>query len=101
MEVITDKEQLKEMKAEKTRAYMREYMRKKYHEDKDKQKAYTKSVKCKVANNLSSQELKEYGIYLADVHKLRIIRDKLPADLLHKVLNENITLSSGSCPNLA
>ena len=77
------------LKTADKRAYMREYMRKRYNENKEECRAYKNSVKCKKTNNLPAEELKEYGMYLADIHRLRKIKEKLPTDLFKKVINEN------------
>jgi hypothetical protein len=39
-------------------------------------------------NGLPAEELKEYGKYLADIHKLRKIKEKLPLDLFLKITQE-------------
>jgi len=39
-------------------------------------------------NNLPAEELKEYGKYLADIHKLRKIKEKLPVELFTKIVQE-------------
>ena len=77
------------MKTADKKVYMREYMRKRYNENKEECRAYKNSVKCKITNNLPAEELKEYGMYLADIHRLRKIKEKLPTDLFEKVINEN------------
>ena len=76
------------LKTADKKAYMREYMRKRYAEKTDECRAYKNSVKCKITNNLSSEELKEYGMYLSDVHRLRKIKQNLPADLFAKICGE-------------
>jgi hypothetical protein len=77
------------MKTSDKKLYMREYMRKRYNENKEESRAYKNSVKCKITNNLPAEELKEYGMYLADIHRLRKIKDKLPTFLFEKIINEN------------
>jgi hypothetical protein len=78
-------------KTEDRRTYMREYMRKRYIEKKDECKAYGNSVKCKNNHNLSSDDLKEYGMFLADIYKLRKIKAKLPVELFEKIINDETT----------
>jgi hypothetical protein len=68
--------------------YMRVYMRKRYQENKEDARAYKKSVVCKSKNNIPPEELKKYGKYLADVCKLRKIKENLPPDIFEKVLSE-------------
>ena len=70
------------------KTYIREYMRKRYAEKTAECRDYKNSVKCKQVNNLPPEELKEYGRYLADIHRLRKIKEKLPLDLLQKILEE-------------
>jgi hypothetical protein len=72
------------------KAYMREYMKKRYNENKEECRAYKNSVKCRITHNLPAEELKEYGMYLADIHRLRKIKEKLPPDLFEKVCGECI-----------
>lgn len=76
------------LKTADKKAYMREYMRKRYAEKTEECRAYKNSVKCRLTHNLPPEELKEYGKYLADIHKLRQIKEKLPNDLFLKVCGE-------------
>ena len=70
------------------KAYMREYMRKRYNENKEDCRAYKNSVKCKATKNLPAEDLKEYGKFLNDIYKLRKIKEKLPTDLFAKIVEE-------------
>lgn len=72
----------------KRKAYMKTYMSNRYYADVEKSRAYLKSSKCKNVNNLDATELKKYGGYLADIHKLRQILKILPIDLFNEILNE-------------
>ena len=76
------------LKTADKKAYMREYMRKRYAEKTEECRAYKNSVKCRLTHNLPAEDLKEYGMYLADIHKLRKIKEKLPTDLFFKVVAE-------------
>ena len=67
---------------------MREYMRKRYAEKTAECRAYKNSVKCKQVNNLPAEDLREYGKYLVEIHRLRRIKEKVPADLIQKILQE-------------
>ena len=80
-----------EIKLDKQRAYMREYMKKRYNNDLEGSRAYKNSVKCRITNNLPAEELQEYGKYLVDIHKLRKIKAKLPNDLFEKIIAEQET----------
>ena len=81
-------QQPKQNKTADKKTYMREYMRKRYAEKTDDCRAYKNSVKCKQVHNLPPEELREYGKYLADIHRLRKIKEKLPLALLQKILDE-------------
>ena len=70
------------------REYMRKYMKKRYEEEGDKVRAYSKSLKAKAKYNLSKEELSIYGIYLADVFKIRELFKKLPSEIQSKCLSE-------------
>lgn len=76
------------LKTADKKAYMREYMRKRYHDNKEQSRAYKNSVKCKNKNNLPPEELKEFGIYLSDIYRLRMIKQKLPTELFEKIIFE-------------
>lgn len=84
----TTPQQPKQKKTADKRTYIREYMRKRYAEKPEECRAYKNSVKCKQVNNLPPEELKEYGKFLADIHRLRQIKANLPSALLQKILNE-------------
>jgi len=81
-------QQPKQNKTADKKTYMREYMRKRYAEKPAECRAYKNSVKCKQVNNLPPEELREYGKYLADIHRLRKIKEKLPLAILQKILDE-------------
>ena len=81
-------ENLSTNKTADKKAYMREYMRNRYNKNKEDCRAYKNSVKCKAVNNLPAEELKEYGKYLADIHKLRKIKEKLPHEILIQIILE-------------
>ena len=80
------------LKTADKKAYMREYMRKRYNEKKEECRAYKNSVVCKITHNLPAEELKEYGKHLADIHRLRKIKAKLPTELFEKIVAEPIVL---------
>jgi len=84
-------QQTKQNKTADKKAYMREYMRKRYAEKKDECRAYKNSVKCKNVNNLPAEDLREYGKYLVEIHRLRRIKAKLPTELIQKILQEEAT----------
>ena len=82
------------LKTADKKVHMREYMRKRYNENKEECRANKNSVKYKNTYNLPAEELKEYGMYLADIHRLRKIKEKLPIDLFEKVIQENNILAT-------
>jgi hypothetical protein len=83
-------ESLPTLKTADKKAYMREYMKNRYNSNKEDARAYKNSVKCKVVNNLSAEDLKEYGKYLGDIHKLRLIMERLPQDIFNKIAQEQL-----------
>lgn len=83
------------LKTADKKAYMREYMRKRYNESKEECRAYKNSVKRKIAHNLPAEELKVYGKYLADIHRLRKIKQN-PQNLIFLVVTAVLLLLSGS-----
>jgi len=74
--------------------YMREYMRNRYINSRKSANAYRNScrIKQKLGNLLTTEEINKYGIYLADVLKLKNIISSLPADLLAIVIQETATI---------
>ena len=73
------------LKTADKKAYMREYMRKQYSENKEECRAFKNSAKCSLTHNLPAEELKEYGMHLADIHCLRkIIRKSCRPNYLKK-----------------
>ena len=65
--------------------YMREYMRRRYQNNVEESRKYGNSNKWRRKHNVPPDEAKEYGIYLADVLKLKRIMNNLPPDILSKV----------------
>jgi len=65
--------------------YMREYMKRRHQNNIDEARKYGNSNKWRRKNNVPPEEAKLYGIYLADVLKLKKIMNNLPPDILNKV----------------
>jgi hypothetical protein len=87
-------ESAKPVKVNKTadkKAYMREYMRNRYNANKDAARLYRSSLRLKGSVDLPSEEIKEFGIYLADVIKLKKLLTNLPPDVFQKVLETHQT----------
>lgn len=70
------------------REYMRKYMKERYEKDGDRARAYSKSIKAKAKHNITTEEFNVYGIYLADVFKIKQLKAKLPNEIWSKCLNE-------------
>ncbi len=85
--------QKKPRKTEDMTTYMREYMRKYYADNKEECKSYKNSLKYKKTHNLPEEEFKEYGIYLADIYKLRQIKKKIPRELFERIMIEEQTIT--------
>lgn len=68
------------------KTYMREYMKRRYQTNVEESRRYGNAVKYRRRHNIPPDEAKEYGMYLADVIRLKQIISNLPADILSKVL---------------
>lgn len=64
------------------------YMKNYYEANKEKQKARNRSYKLQKKAEVSSGLKEEYGMYVADILKLKKIIDHLPSELWTKCLNE-------------
>jgi len=70
------------------REYMANYMRKRYTDNLQRERAYKRTLTLKKKNTLIDEtDEKEFGVYLADILKLRKIIQTIPQDLLAKVIN--------------
>jgi len=76
------------------KAYMREYMRKRYRENKEECRAYKNSVKCRLRNNLPAEQLKTHGKFLNDIYKLRKLKEKLPSEVFLQIVHESIPVET-------
>jgi hypothetical protein len=77
-----------ENKTADKKAYMREYMKKRYHANLEGSRAYTKSLKAKKKNYITDEEFKTYGLHLANVLKLRQIKEELPPEIFQQIMAE-------------
>ena len=66
--------------------YQREYMHKRYHDNVEKSRLYKNSLKAKKVYNMTAEDLKTYGEYLADFCKLKLIKERMPQDLFEQSL---------------
>ena len=79
-------EDLCKIKRLKSREYMRNYMREKYHGNPLAASQYRKS--CRVKAKYGEEEWKKYGIYLGDVTKLKELIRRLPKEHVLSIVNE-------------
>jgi len=77
---------------QKRREYFREYMRKRYASNPEKARAYKKTTrllkKQKKEPSINSKEAETFGVYLADVVKLRGLLSQIPKEMLTQVLDK-------------
>jgi len=71
-------------------AYMREYKRAKYAEDKEGARDYRNSLRYKKKLDLPPEDFAKYGKHLADMVKLRNLLDKLPAEFVASLLPQPV-----------
>jgi hypothetical protein len=74
--------------------YMKEYMKKRYENDKEKINKYQRSLRLKSKKNISNEMWEKYKDHLIDVVKLKEILSSLPIDIINEILLEhNISTS--------
>ena len=80
------------------RTYMREYMKKRYQENPEKECAYRKTTTCIRVNHLPKEDVTKYGHYLSDVQKIRDLKKKIPEEFFKLLMAEfyNTALSTDS-----
>ena len=88
METMTTQPNQEPSKEEKRREYMRKYMKERYNKGGDSARAYNNSLKVKAKHNLTKEDFKEYGLYLADICKIRELKNKLPTEMWVKCILE-------------
>jgi predicted house-cleaning noncanonical NTP pyrophosphatase (MazG superfamily) len=66
--------------------YMREYQRKRYLQDPDKNKQYRNSLRVRLRDDISSELWDKYKHHLADVLKLKELVNKLPEELINEII---------------
>ena len=69
--------------------YMREYMKKRYNDDKDKAKKYQKALRWKTTKNIPNEMWDKYKHHLVEVIKLKEILGSLPAEIINEILQEH------------
>ena len=76
-----------EIPNEQRREYMATYMRKRYTENLERERAYKRTLTLKKKNiKIAETDEAEFGVYLADILKLRKIIQTIPQELLNKVI---------------
>jgi hypothetical protein len=80
-----------EIPNENRREYMATYMRQRYNDNLERERAYKRTINLKKKNIvLDATDEQEFGVYLADILKLRKIIQTIPQDLLNKVIQIQI-----------
>ena len=92
-EPLNNTEEATEPLTNTRREYMRKYMKERYEKDGDRARAYSKSLKTKAKHNITTEEFNVYGIYLADVFKIKQLKAKLPNEVWSKCLSELQTIA--------
>lgn len=72
--------------------YMREYMKKRYNDDKDKAKKYQKALRWKSNKNISNEMWNKYKHNLVEVIKLQELLQLLPIDVVNEIVLQHTTL---------
>ena len=66
--------------------YLRDYMRQRYHKDKTISRAYKNTLRLKKANSsISCEDQQKFGIYLANVIKIRKLKATIPPDMIQDI----------------
>ena len=65
---------------------MREYMKKRYNDDKDKAKKYQKALRWKTNKNISNDMWEKYKHNLVEVIQLQGILNSLSLDVINEVI---------------
>ena len=72
------------------REYFREYMRSRYKANPQKARAYKKTLrlmKSGEANTVNAKDYEKFGIYLADVIKMRAMISSFPPEIVKHLLS--------------
>ena len=70
--------------------YMKEYMKKRYNNDKEKICKYNKALRWKTNKNISNEMWSKYKQHLVEVIKLQEILNQLPTDIITEVMLQHI-----------
>lgn len=66
--------------------YMREYQRKRYNANKEKEQNYRYMLRCKKEGELTNDEVEKYGDQLKNVVKFRKVLRKLPKEIADELI---------------
>lgn len=78
---------------EKRREYMRNYMKTRYNDEKEKGRKYQRSICQKRNKNLNPEIWTKYKENYADIVKLLKAINNLPPELVIEIINNPIALS--------
>ena len=94
---LTDDER-KQKRAEYMRSYMKEYKKKKYHEDKEKSQRIAQVNYLKKTGKIEKGDLEKYGDFSCDVRKaiqlLTTINQQKPEFIIDILINSGVTPTS-------
>jgi hypothetical protein len=66
--------------------YMRDYQRKRYNANKERELNYRFVLRCKKEGELSNQEVEKYGDHLKNVIKFRKTLAKIPKEIADELI---------------
>lgn len=66
--------------------YMREYQRKRYNANKERELNYRFVLRCKKEGEITNDEVEKYGDHLKNVVKFRKIIKKLPKEIADELI---------------
>lgn len=79
--------------SEKKREYIREYKKRKYDEDIQRERCYQSSIKLKKKYDVSPDVWNKYKHHLIDAFNLSKIIQRFPVELLEELLREPLILN--------
>ncbi len=82
--------ELEVKQSENYNAYMRQYMKKHYANNKEKLLKYRNSLNYRKKNDVPNEIVIKYGIHLCDVMKLKELIKSIPRETLLEVLREEL-----------
>jgi len=70
----------------KRREYFRKYMHDRYHKDPNKARAYKNTLRLKKQTNIEEEDVKKFGVYLADVLRIKKMLERIPENFRREIL---------------